>query len=178
MSIEIKFLKLKNDAIIPIKAHPTDSGFDLFSNEDVIIKPGETEVIKTGIAVGLPDGFEAQVRPRSGITSKTKLRVQLGTIDNNYIGDIGVTIDNIFYYDESYDGPPSQKGFLNIKNELINMDDERMRKGVYMIRKGDKLAQLVVQHLPKTTTKEVDELKGTDRGTSGFGDSGHSAYTN
>src|SRR5699024_2355308 len=95
--MEIGFKRLTDDAILPTKAHATDSGFDLYANEDVIIEPGETELIKTGIAVHLPDGYEAQVRPRSGVTSKTKLRVQLGTIDNEYTGDIGIIVENNSY---------------------------------------------------------------------------------
>src|SRR5699024_2119699 len=91
----IGFKRLIDDANIPTKAHATDSGFDLYAAEDVIIEPGETKIIPTGIAVQLPKGMEAQVRPRSGVTAKTKLRVQLGTIDNQYRGEIGVIVDNV-----------------------------------------------------------------------------------
>ena len=84
----VGFKRLTDTAVIPTKAHPTDSGFDLFADETVIIEPGQTVVVKTGIAVVLPQGYEATVRPRSGITSKTKLRVQLGTVDNAYRGDV------------------------------------------------------------------------------------------
>src|SRR5699024_1491542 len=92
--ISVGFKRLSDNATIPTKAHPTDSGFDLYAAEDVIIEPGETAVVPTGIAVKLPAGYEAQVRPRSGVTAKTKLRVQLGTIDNDYRGGIGVVGDN------------------------------------------------------------------------------------
>src|SRR5690625_6556131 len=94
-TISIGFKRLNENATIPTKAHPTDSGFDLYASEDVIIEPGETVIVPTGIAVDLPKGFEVQVRPRSGVTSRTKLRVQLGTIDNGYTGEIGVIVDNI-----------------------------------------------------------------------------------
>src|SRR5690606_23673394 len=94
-TIKVGFKRLNDNAIIPTKAYPTDSGFDLYASEDVIIEPGETVVVPTGIAVELPPGYEATVRPRSGITAKTKLRVQLGTIDNEYRGEIGVIVDNI-----------------------------------------------------------------------------------
>lgn len=93
--IKIGFKRLTEDAILPVKAHATDSGFDLFASETVIIPPRETRLISTGIAIKLPDGYEAQVRPRSGVTSKTKLRVQLGTIDQEYTGEIGIIVDNI-----------------------------------------------------------------------------------
>src|SRR5690625_3213159 len=93
--LKIGFKRLNDDAILPTKAHPTDSGFDLYASADVIIEPGETKIIPTGIAVELPQGYEATVRPRSGVTAMTKLRVQLGTIDNGYTGEIGVIVDNI-----------------------------------------------------------------------------------
>src|SRR5699024_2229420 len=85
--LQVGCKRLNGAAILPSKAHPTDSGYDLYASEDVIIEPGETAVVPTGIAVQLPEGYEAQVRPRSGVTAKTKLRVQLGTIDNGYTGE-------------------------------------------------------------------------------------------
>lgn len=93
--LEFKVKKLHEDAIIPTKAHESDSGWDLYILDDIEIKPKETVIIPTGIAIKLPPFYEAQVRPRSGVTSKTKLRVQLGTIDNDYTGDIGIIVDNI-----------------------------------------------------------------------------------
>lgn len=93
--LEFKVKKLHEDAIIPTKAHESDSGWDLYILGDIEIKPKETVIIPTGIAIKLPPFYEAQVRPRSGVTSKTKLRVQLGTIDNDYTGDVGIIVDNI-----------------------------------------------------------------------------------
>src|SRR5690625_1275503 len=92
--VKIGYKTLNDDSILPTKAHPTDSGFDLYASDDVIIEPGETTIVPTGIAVELPAGYEAQVRPRSGVTAKSKLRIQLGTIDNGYNGEIGVIVDN------------------------------------------------------------------------------------
>lgn len=100
--IKVGFNKLNEDAILPVRAHYSDSGFDLFANEDVIIGSHETVVVKTGIVIHLPEGYEAQVRPRSGVTSKTKLRVQLGTIDNSYTGEIGIIVDNIATFEHAY----------------------------------------------------------------------------
>lgn len=91
----VGFKRLTDTAMLPTKAHPTDSGFDLYADEAVTIAPGETAVVSTGVSVVLPPGHEATVRPRSGITSRTKLRVQLGTIDNAYRGNIGIIVDNI-----------------------------------------------------------------------------------
>lgn len=171
--IKVGFKKVKYDAVLPVKAHLTDSGFDLFANEDVIIEPGETKVIKTGIAIKLPPGYEAQVRPRSGITSKTKLRVQIGTIDNSYVGEIGIIVDNtnpennedgdeyILRLNDRYD---------NIWNHLDSFND--FTEDSYLVKKGDRLAQLVIAPVPMVESYEIDELPVTDRGSNGFGSSG------
>src|SRR5699024_12030482 len=83
MTKQLGFKRRSDDATIPTRAHKTDSGFDLYAAEDVLIRPGDTEVVKTDIAVQLPEGMEAQVRPRSGITSVGFIQVHLGTIDNS-----------------------------------------------------------------------------------------------
>src|SRR5690606_19806136 len=93
MNVKVKLMH--PDAVIPKKAHAHDAGFDLVAVEDTIIEPGATQLIKTGLAFELPPGYEMQIRPRSGVTLKTKLRVQLGTVDSNYRGEVGVIVDNI-----------------------------------------------------------------------------------
>lgn len=172
MQLQVK--KLSVHATIPTKAHATDSGFDLYAADDIYIKPGETVVIPTDIAIKLPEGYEAQVRPRSGVTSKTKLRVQLGTIDNAYTGAIGIIVDNISL--EYLFLPPQLR---DVHNDFVYLVDgfksrtiNRQKQGTYLIRKGDKIAQLVVQPVALPTLKVVDELDETDRGESGFGSSG------
>jgi len=174
--IRVGFKRLTDDAIIPTKAHPTDSGFDLYASEDVIIEPGETKIIPTGIAAELPAGYEAQVRPRSGVTAKTKLRVQIGTIDNGYAGEIGVIVDNIA---EELD----IRGDVNylaktIEGKRVRIDNlnggEESDRGTYLIRKGDRIAQLVIQPLPAVEAYEVEgDLEETERGEDGFGSSGY-----
>lgn len=146
--IKIGFKRLTDDAILPVKAHPTDSGFDLFANENDWVLPGDTVVITTGIAVKLPPGYEAQVRPRSGVTSKTDLRVQIGTIDNDYTGEIGIIVDNI-----------KQADSLDLSN-------------AYHVVKGDKLAQLVIAPIPVVETYEFTNEAETERGSKGFGSTG------
>lgn len=165
--------KLSEHATLPIKAHLSDSGFDLYAAEDVIIQPGETIVVKTDIALVLPEGFEAQVRPRSGITSNTKLRVQLGTIDNSYRGGIGIIVDNIstdYVTNETYWTRFVE--FIDGNRAVTSAPEGRIPKTTYKIRKGDKLAQLVIQHLPKVQTYDVDDLGVSERGSNGFGSTG------
>lgn len=171
-SEQILFRKLHDLATIPTKAFPSDSGFDIYASEVVVIQPGETKVVPTGIAVGLPQGTEAQVRPRSGITSKTKLRVQLGTIDNGYRGEIGVMVDNIaFETGVSVEDECDSYRCRTVEDGIFNID-KNCDVNSYIIRKGDKIAQLVVQHLPQIEAVEVDEITGGDRGGNGFGSSG------
>ena len=75
IKIEVRIQKITEDAIIPTYAHPSDAGADIYANEDVTIKPGETTTIGTGIKVAIPDGYEIQLRPRSGLSLKTGLRI-------------------------------------------------------------------------------------------------------
>lgn len=160
---QVGFKRLAEGATIPTKAHRSDSGFDLYAAEDIVIEPGETRIVPTNIAVSIPEGMEAQVRPRSGVTAKTKLRVQLGTIDNGYAGDIGVIVDNI-----------STDTWSNASRRIDNSYDD-VTRGIssgYIVKKGDRIAQLVFQHLPQVGAVEVDALEGTARGASGFGSSG------
>lgn len=90
-----KVKRLSVNAIIPTYAKFGDSGFDLRTTKNTTILPGETGKVALGLAFEVPTGFELQIRPRSGITSKTKLRVQLGTIDSGYRGEVFATVDNI-----------------------------------------------------------------------------------
>ena len=92
-NLEIKLLS--NNAILPKRANDFDSGLDLYVSETTTIKAGETKAVKTDVAINLPHGYEAQVRPRSGKSLKTKLRVALGTIDQTYNKEIGIITDNI-----------------------------------------------------------------------------------
>ena len=86
---------LSDNAIVPTRANPTDSGLDLYVSETITIPPKTTKLVKTDIAIELPIGYEGQVRPRSGTSLKTKLRVALGTIDQTYHKEIGIITDNI-----------------------------------------------------------------------------------
>lgn len=94
-NVEVK-IKLEPGATMPSYATPGDSGVDLFPKENILIAPNARGVlIKTGISIELPQGFEFQVRPKSGNSIKTPLRVVLGTVDEGYRGEIGVIVDNL-----------------------------------------------------------------------------------
>lgn len=145
--VNIKVKKLHPDAIIPTYAHDLDAGADVCAIEDVVLKPNQTGVIvKTGLAMEIPAGWEIQVRPRSGMTHKTKLRIgnAPGTIDSCYRGEIGVIVDNI--------------GNLSVK-----------------IEKGQKIAQLVLAETPMMEFTVVEDISETDRNENGFGSTGEKA---
>lgn len=167
MNLPVK--KLNPDAVIPKYEKQGDSGFDLVAVEDVIIEPGEMKLIKTGLAFDIPKGFEIQVRPRSGITLKTKLRVQLGTIDSNYRGEVGVIVDNISKGERLNN---TYGYYRSIDQRLTGAGNSGATPGAYYIYKGDRIAQAILAPVAHSTFEEVDELSGSERGTNGYGSTG------
>ena len=169
MKINVKIKHLSEDAVIPKYAHEYDAGFDLVAAEDVIIEPGETKIVPTGLAIALPPGYEAQIRPRSGITVKTKLRVQLGTVDAGYNGEIGIIVDNIHGGNK---GMTVKRNALDTSGKVIREVDPNHIYGTYIIRKGDRLAQIVINQVEQAQFQIIEELDETQRGAGGFGSSG------
>jgi dUTP pyrophosphatase len=167
-TIPVKVMRLHEDAVIPRYAKALDAGFDLVAVEDVIIAPGETAKIKTGLAFALPDGYELQVRPRSGISAKTKLRVSNapGTIDAGYRGEVCILMDNI----KTESGVKGLECF-NTSEQVIPVEHSVDRHS-YIIRKGERIAQGVLCAVPLARFQEVSELDETERGAGGFGSSG------
>lgn len=166
--LSVKIMRLCPDAVIPRYAHEGDAGFDLVAAADVIIEPGETKLVRTGLAVELPPGYELQVRPRSGITLRTKLRVQLGMVDSNYRGEVGVIVDNTLP-----DPHMTLPYALTIDGGTFRIyDDMEVEGNSYIIRKGDRIAQGVIAPIAAVNFVEVDELSDTTRGESGFGSTG------
>lgn len=171
LTLEIK--RLTPDAKLPARAHFNDSGLDIYAAEDVIIEPGETVVVKTGLSIKLPPGHDAYIKPRSGVSTKTKLRVVSPPIDVGYRGEIGVIVDNIApitdnRIDEYLAVDGSQIPTRNHSWEYVTTAPI----GTYKIRKGDRIAQLVVTPVALPQIVEVDELDETERGDSGYGASG------
>lgn len=147
---------------LPSYANPGDAGMDVCAAEEVLIRPGETMVVPTGLKMAIPEGYEIQVRPRSGISLRTNLRVSNspGTIDSGYRDELGIIITNT---------SPVCCGC----EEILTLDSKSDGIGAYRIRKGDRIAQIVLQVVPKMTFTVVDSVKdiGTDRG-GGFGSTG------
>lgn len=166
MNVNIK--RLSPDAQIPQYAHASDACFDLVAAEDVIIEPGKTTLVKTGLVFEIPEGYEMQIRPRSGITLKTKLRVQLGTVDAGYRGEVGVIVDNIAPLNMEV---PFDYGPLMVTGEIYRMNGD-LPQFSYIIRKGDRIAQAVIKPIEQAVFTEVAELGDSDRGAGGFGSSG------
>lgn len=168
--IPIKAKRLHPDAVIPKYATPGAAGFDLVAVEDVIIEPGETKLVKTGLAFEIPAGYEIQIRPRSGMSLKTKLRISNapGTIDADYRGEVCVIVDNAKQENGRF-----FEGVINAEgNPICHIDDTK--EGTYIIRKGDRIAQGVLAKAPQAVFVEVDELGETARGEGGFGSTGTS----
>ena len=147
VEVKVQILRLPNGADLPLPSYATagSAGLDLRSADQLILKPGARALVATGIAIALPDGFEAQVRPRSGLAVKHGVTVlnAPGTIDSDYRGEIKVP--------------------------LINHGSED-----FVIAPGDRIAQMVVARVERIELVEVETLGDTARGRGGFGSSGKS----
>jgi len=146
VEVRVRRLPEGSDLPMPIQATAHAAGFDLRARvEGTLVLPvsGRAKV-PTGIALQLPTGYEAQVRPRSGLAIRCGLTLlnSPGTIDADYRGEVSVI--------------------------LVNLGDKPVT-----IERGDRVAQLVIQKLPSIRLAEVDELEPTDRGAAGFGHTGH-----
>ena len=99
-TINVKITKDNENVLLPQYAHFSDAGADLFANEDIEVASGETAIVPTGLKFEIPDGYEVQIRPRSGMSVKTKTKVVFGTVDSSYRGPIGIMLTN--YGEEPY----------------------------------------------------------------------------
>lgn len=135
------------DLDLPLPAYLSSgaAGMDLAAalEGEVALAPGEIQLIPTGLALAIPEGFEGQIRPRSGLALKHGITLinSPGTIDSDYRGEIGLPVINL--------GPQP-----------------------YTIHRGERLAQLVIQRVYRATLQETDILETTERGQGGFGHSG------
>ena len=164
--IQVPIELINEDAVIPRYARFGDAGLDLYATDEYVVLPGETILIPTGLKVALPRGYELQVRPRSGQSLKTKLRIANtpGTIDSGYRDEIGVIVENIEPKVANVVAEYGDNGELKIK--AIDYGKS------FVIEKGQRFAQLVLCQIPTISFYEVDSVAafGEDRG-GGFGSS-------
>lgn len=134
---------MRSEAEIPRYHKPGDAGFDLACAEDTLVGPGETKILPTGLAFAIPDGFEMQIRLRSGYAAKTSLYIPNapGTIDSGYRGEVGIIIHNA-------------------------------GSAPFLARKGDRIAQGVIAPVARAIFEMTDELPPSERGAAGFGSGG------
>ena len=151
------------NAKIPQYAHITDSGADVFALDEIIVHPGETVLVPTGLKIAPPPGYEVQVRAKSGRALKTKLRIgnAIGTIDQGYRDEIKIILENI-----------------EPKIKDITIDEDGKVTSIeygqdYIIGKGEKFCQLILSEVPKMSFYRIDSVSeiGEDRG-GGFGSCG------
>jgi dUTP pyrophosphatase len=142
--VDVLLTRVDPDVPFPSYAHQGDAGVDLVTTEDVDLAPGARAMVPTGIAIALPEGYAAFVHPRSGLAARHGVTVvnAPGTIDAGYRGEIKVI--------------------------LLNTD----AASAVSFRRGDRIAQLVVQRVEHVTFSEVDALPGSVRGEGGFGSTG------
>ena len=165
--IQIPYEKCREGARMPEYAHIDDSGMDLYALEDYTIHPGETKLIPTGLKFAIPNGYELQIRPKSGRCLKTKLRVANtpATIDAGFRGEVCVIVENVeapiqdITYEFDNDGHPVITSILHGADHYIH--------------KGEKFAQLVLAEVPKANFYLVDKvMEDTERADGGFGSTG------
>jgi dUTP pyrophosphatase len=142
--VEVVLRRLEPDLPVPAYAHPGDAGADLHSAEDLVLAPGERRLVRTGVAIALPDGWAGFVHPRSGLAHRHGLTVvnAPGTVDAGYRGEVCVN--------------------------LLNTDSAVP----VTISRGDRIAQLVVQRVARARFVLADELPASARGTGGHGSTG------
>jgi dUTP pyrophosphatase len=143
-AVPVAVHRLDPDLPLPAYAHPGDAGADLVAAEDVDLAPGQRSLVRTGIAIALPDGYVGLVHPRSGLATRLGVTVlnAPGTVDSGYRGEIMVN--------------------------LVNHDREATAK----ICRGDRIAQLVVQRVERADFHVVDQLPRSRRGIEGHGSTG------
>lgn len=142
--LDVSIVRLDADLPLPAYAHPGDAGADLLTTVDVTLAPGERAMVPTGIAIALPPGYVALVHPRSGLAARHGLSIvnTPGTIDAGYRGEVKVM--------------------------LINHDPVAPVE----LRRGDRIAQLVVQRFERARFVEVERLEDSARGEGGYGSTG------
>lgn len=167
MTNTLEFIKLSENATKP-ERKGINAGFDIFAAETVILEPQEKAVIKTDIAVNIPEGYVGLLTSRSGVSSKTHLVIETGKIDAGFQGNMKINIKN-----DIQDFVIDTNVYMNI-NGGYEYASQTQNSGTYKINKGDKLAQLVIVPIWTPELKEVEEFSYvSERGTDGWGSTGY-----
>lgn len=155
-TVKVKIRKITDDPdfVYPSYAHDGDSGMDVYSLEDRFMSEGSTHLFKLGFEVEIPKGYEIQVRSKSGLTLKEGLIVlnSPGTVDSTYRGEVGVILHNV-------------------KKHLEHTVDDTV-KNTKLVKKGQKIAQIVLCPVIECEWEKVEELNETNRGEGGYGSTG------
>jgi dUTP pyrophosphatase len=161
--VKIYVEKCRDGIELPAYKNIGDAGMDIRAAEEVILKPGETKIVPTGLKFAIPEGYELQVRPRSGISLNTPIRLanSPGTIDSGYRGEFGVIISNSSTKDDSG------------RELTYDLETKGNVNGTYVIRKDDRIAQIVAAPVYEMKFEEIDDATkiGIDR-QGGFGSTG------
>ncbi|MEI6132317.1 MAG: aminotransferase [Bacillota bacterium] len=179
------YIKLLNGGRIPVCQSEFSAGYDLFAPVDMVIRPGETKIMPMNFVIALEPDVEAQVRPRSGLSLRTTLRISNspGTIDSDYRDLVGVIIENVFDLSNlaylAYENEDFHKKLIREYRHIdslgqrIYIDNDGNPYGTIHINAGDRIAQLVFSRYLKAEFIETDkpEYIGNNRG-GGFGHSG------
>lgn len=153
--MKLGFKKVHPDAKIPTYAHPGDAGMDVYAVEDTLLPVGKPTLVKTGLVAEIPTGYELQVRPRSGLAlNGVTVFNSPGTVDSSFKGPIGVILLAVV-------GTQISRNFVT--GEVTYE---------FAIRKGDRIAQLVLAPVTRCEPVEIAEVSDTERGTGGFGSTG------
>ena len=166
-TINVQIELCNENAKIPTYANKGDAGADIYAIEDIDINPGETKLVHTGIKIAVPYGYEAQIRPKSGLSLKTKMRISNtpGTIDSLYRDEIGIIIDNI--------EPPIKDITYEFDENGRPIITSILHGSPIHITKGQKIAQLLIKEVVFADyfqIKDITTIKGNRGG--GFGSSG------
>jgi dUTP pyrophosphatase len=163
LDVTIHIERCRDEATLPVYAHPGDAGMDLRAAVACVIEPGQTVAVPTGLRKAIPAGYEIQIRPRSGLSLHTPLRVpnSPGTIDSGFRDEVCVLLSN--------SGPSGQE----CPEEPFTLDTKGNKPGTYRVRVGDRIAQMVLARVETIRWEETGSVKevGNDRG-GGFGHSG------
>lgn len=176
--MQLKIKRLTDTAVVPAKAHPSDACYDLSADEDIYLFPQHQHAVSTGLKFDIPEGYLVSIRPRSGISLKTPIRVANtpGTVDSNYKGEIKVILHNAAQLIDD----ATNNVYYDLKGTAYRMSREEMRQrkiqtlpwGTIKVSKGDRIAQFLVEQMIETEIMETEDVGESDRGETGFGASG------